>query len=273
MITNGYHDDFASLSKTMLNLFCHSRLEFYHTYVKPVMQPKIQTKVMLSGTVLHAMLLEDRLFSDLVLPYPDWCLKSNGDLNGKVAASFREEHPDCEFLKMAECDAIRAVVESVLKHPDLGKLMSAATDRERRFDARIFGIDCKCRPDIICDLGDRVVIYDLKFSECVDADSWRRNSRRFRYWLQDSHYSAVVEAALGKPVQFRFCLIEVAFPFRVQWKWYDPSSRESSRKFHREKIEELAVCHETGDWSDRWQSVMVLEPWDMESDAMVDVEQ
>lgn len=270
-MSDSYHDDYESVAKTMLNLFCDSPLEYYHTYVTRQMPRRAVGKPAIAGQVLHAMCLEDKLLSDLVLPYPSSVLKSNGDLNGKSASALRDDHPGVTFLKQSECDEIRAVVDGVFKHPELGKLLASATDRERRIDATIEGIKCKCKPDILCDLGDRVVIYDLKFSECVDADSWRRACKRFRYWLQDSHYSACVEAAFGKPVLFRFCLIEVKFPFRVQWKYFDPASRETSRDVHRQKLIELGVCHETGDWSDRWESTCVLQPWDL-SDTEREVE-
>lgn len=272
-MSDAYHSDFTHVSKTMLNLFLESRREYYHTYIERTMPPRVATKPMLAGQILHAMLLEDKPFDDLVLQYPASCLNINGDLVGKSAALFRQKYDSFICLKESECEAVRAVVDGVLKDKRLGEILTQATDRERRRDAVIEGLACRCKPDIVCDVGSHVAAYDLKFSEQVDPDSWRRASRRLRYWLQDSHYSAVLASHYRKPVMFRFILVEVQFPFRVQWKWYDPHSREEASEAHRRTLRELAECHATGDWSDRWANETVLEPWDVGQDEMVEVQQ
>lgn len=274
IVSDSYHDDYSAVSKTMLNLFFDSRLEYYHTYVTRQLPPKPQSKPMLVGTVLHAMLLEDRMFSDMVLPYPPEALNKNGNLLPGREAAYKAEYPEINFLKQAECDNIRATVDAVLKQPALCDLIKQATHREQRFDAHIEGVPCKCKPDIVCDLGDRIVVYDLKFMDAVDPESWRRSSKRFRYWLQDIHYSSVLSKHfLGKPVQFQFALIECKFPHRIQMRWFDQASKATARDEHRKKLRELAVCHSSGDWEDEWNGPYVLTPWDMKCDELVEVDQ
>lgn len=271
--SSNYHDDFSCVSKTMLSLFLHSRQEYYLTYVTRQMPPKQPTKVMLAGQVLHAVLLEDKRLDDIVMVYPASCLKSDGSLNGSPAARFRDDYPGFICVKDSERDQFEVCINSVLGNRELGSVLTAAKHREQRFDAEVCGVKCRAKPDIVCDMGKYAAVYDLKFSEQVDPDSWRRTSKRLHYWLQDSHYSAVLNQSIGKPVQFRFALIEVNFPFRVQWKWYDPKSREDARDAHRKILHDLSDCHRTGKWSDNWQEEMVLEPWDIEQDELIEVEQ
>lgn len=267
---NDYHLDYDSQSKTMLTLFCKSRLEYKLTYVTREMQPWVPTKPALAGTILHAVLLEDKAFEDCVLPYPAECLKCNGDLNGKVAAKFREDNPEIICLKEPECEALREVVRGVMAHVPLGQVIKAATNREERFDAVVDDVPCRCKPDILCDLGDKIVVYDLKFSELVDPGSFRRANRRLRYWLQDAHYSRCLAERFGKPVVFRFCVVEVKFPYRVCWYWLDPISRDNAFDAHKKILADLKECQLTGNWDDKWPSEVVLSPWDLDTEEASD---
>jgi hypothetical protein len=269
-----YHSDQSAVSKTMLNLFCKSRLEYYHTYISREMLPKSVGKPAMVGTILHAMLLEDKAFEELVMPYPESVLSSDNKIVRSRADAFEEDNPGFIYMKEPECDAILCTVTRVLANEQLATIVRQANHREMRFDATIEGVDCKCKPDIVCDLGDKVVIYDLKCMEQVDPDSWQRSARRFNYWMQQAHYSRILEQRTRKPVQFRFILIETKFPYRVQWKWFDPVSAETARDAHRSLLKDLAGCMESGDWSDPWDNVMVLQPWDINTDdELVEVDQ
>lgn len=258
-----YHDDHTSVSRTMLKLFRQSRVEFNLTYNTRELPPWTPTQPALLGTVLHAMLLEDKQLDDLVLRYPDDVLNVNGGLIGKRAEAFRDDHPDCVCMKDSDYDAIFSGIESVVQHPQIKEMLSVAGHREVRFDADLFGVPCRCKPDICCDMGEVVLCYDLKFMQNVDPESWRRSSKRLAYWMQDAHYSAVLGDVFGKPVQFRFCCIETKAPYRVQWYWYDHRSREIAADEHKRLLYDLKRCRETGDWSDDWKSECVISPWDI----------
>lgn len=269
-----YHSDFSSVSKTMLNMYLESREDYYLTYITRQMQPKQPKQPMLIGTVLHAMLLEDKPLDSLVLCYPDSCLKSNGDLNGKPAKAFREDNPGVICFKQEDYQRIAEAAEAVMKrHDSLRRAIRSAIAREARFDATIKGLPCKCKPDVVLDQGNIMVAYDLKCQESVHPNSFKRSARNIRYWLQDAHYSAVLREYFGKPVAFRFCCLETKFPYRVQWYWYDASSRETARDEHKRILTELKECYDTDVWGDRWDNVVVLDPWDIERDELVEVEQ
>lgn len=265
-----YHDDYSSISRTMLKLFRQSRVEYHLTYNTRELPPWEPTPPALLGTVLHAMLLEDVPLDDLVLRYPADVLNVNGGLIGKRAEAFRDDHPNSVCMKEEDYENIEAGVKSVMSRPDISAMLKAATHKEQRFDAELFGLPCKCKTDIACDMGAYMLAYDLKFMKNVDPDSWRRSSRRLAYWMQDSHYSGVLQAAFGKPVTFRFCCIEVKPPYRVQWYWFDPRSREIANDEHKRLLLDLKRCRETGDWSDGWQSECSISPWDIEAELSPD---
>lgn len=269
---NDYHMDYASVSRTMLKLFRQSRVEFNLTYNTRELPPWEPTPPALLGTVLHAMLLEDVPLDDLVLWYPQDVLNVRGGLIGSRASDFREANPGRVYMKEQDYDGIESAVKSVLSRPDIGAMLNAATHKENRFDAEVFGLPCRCKPDIFADMGDYLAVYDLKFSKNVDPDSWRRTSKRLALWLQDAFYSRLLQAKFGKPVQFRFCNIETKAPYRVQWYWYVAASREMAFDEHKRLMFDLKHCYETGVWEDGWASECILEPWDFNSELTDEVE-
>lgn len=270
---NDYHSDTKTVSRTMLNLFFKSRLEYYYTYVSGEMPRRAPSQVMEIGTVLHSMLLENKCLSDMVLAYPADCLTVAGAINRKRCDEFEAEFPGFVYLKQRDYDRMGEACEAALDRVgELQAIIAGAHSREQRFDANIEGVDCRCKPDIVSELEDCVVVHDLKFSEKIDPDSFRRSAKNLRYWVQDAHYSAVVARHFKKPVSFRFCNVETVFPYRVQWYWYDRASRDEASRVHRTKIGELAECYRSGDWTDDWDSVLNLSPWGVESDELVEVQ-
>lgn len=273
-MSDSYHNDYSHISRTMLKLFRESRLEYHLTYVTGQRKPKEPNKPMLTGTVGHEILLKGRKLDELVLCYPGNCLNGNGGLIGARAEAFRNEHPNWICLKHEEYDGIEGFVKAVRSRDDIRQVLENATSKEKRFDAELDGLPCKCMPDIACDLGDYITVYDFKFSEKVDPISWRRTSKRLALWLQDAHYSRVLAKRFDKPVQFRFINVEIVPPHRIQWYWYPPASRELAFSEHRKDLLDLAACYDSGDWSDNWTSETELSPWDFRTeDEMVEVEQ
>jgi exodeoxyribonuclease VIII len=267
-----YHEKHDAITKTGLTVFAKSPLEYYHTYITGKLPRKPATQPMLLGTVLHSVLLEDCTLADLVTVYPADCFKSNNTLHPQKSAEFRESLGRCVAVKEQEFEDIATVVESVA--PQLADFLKRNdVQREAVFQAaNVHGLPAKCKPDAVR-IGQDVTVIDLKFGAMIDPQSFSRSAKSFKYWLQDAHYTAVLEAIHGNRfVGFQFVAIETKFPFRVQRYHYDQSSRDSGRAEHKRLMEKLARCHATGDWSDDWDSTLVLNPWDVETNELCEVE-
>lgn len=269
-MSSDYHNDYAAVSKTALNVFYDSPQEYFLKFVTRSMEHKPPSKFMLEGTVAHAVLLERKAFDDVVTVYSDACYRSDGGLNGKVAAQFRDDHPGAICLKADDVDRLKALVAS-LYGSQLMAAIDASLNMEHRHDAEVHGLPCRCKPDIVGDLGGLVAVYDLKFCAAVDHATFNRTAKRLRYWLQDAHYSAICEQVYAKPVRFRFFAVEATYPFRVQAYWYPDRCREIARGSHQNKLAELRECRLTGIWEDRWPNELTLAPWDVdELDQLVE---
>ncbi len=256
-----YHADTSTISKTMLNEYCTSPVQFNLMFNNDTLARKSPTKPMQLGTIMHSVLLEKKSVSEVCEVYTSDCFKSNGAINPNPSAAFRESIGRKIAVKSKELIGIYDCYEAVVKSP-LYAAIKQAKECEKRHDAIVAEIPCRCKPDILCDMGEHILIYDLKFCD-PSPSAFIRSAKRFRYWLQDAHYSSVVAAETGKPVMFRFFAVEPVFPFRVQCYWYGPRQREIARDFHIRKLRELKYSMDTDTWVDDWPNELPLSPWDI----------
>jgi hypothetical protein len=257
-----YHDDYGSVSKTMLTDFVGSPSLYYETYIKRTMQRKQPTQPMLVGTILHGVLLEGKKPDEMFRVYPEDCLKSNGAINPKPAGEFRRSIGSAVAIKEKDAHGIEAAIKAA-RESAISKALELATETENAHYADVYGLPCKCKPDIAADMGDRWDVWDLKFCD-PSPGHFFRSAKRFKYWLQDVHYSAVITQETGKPVTFRFLAFEPEYPFRLQSYWYEPRQREIGSDFHRLHVAKLLKCMATDSWEDNWPHSIPLSPWDVD---------
>jgi len=258
-----YHADYSTVSKTMLATFCRSPVEYHETFITKRLPPKLSTKRMDFGTVCHAVLLDGRDLSDLVAEIPVECLKSNGHRNttGQAWKDFERDNFGKVLLKAGKSRLYQQAIDAVYKHP-LADIISKAVCEKAIYWTDSNGLDCRCKPDFMVEMDEFAVVYDLKFSTEISDDAFRRQAKRFSYWLQDAHYSAGVSALYSKPTLFRFWIVEPQYPFRIVPKWFCERTREQSADNRRNKIRELKQAMESGRWVDRWTGEITLAEWD-----------
>ena len=249
-----YHTDTTALTKTQLATFIKSPVDFYETFITRKLQKK-STKQMVCGSVCHAVLLEGKDLEECFVVYPESCLKSDGSINGKPAAAFREQHPEAiGFGKARELIEISKVLYAVEDH-QLGQLIALADQREQEVYGSYNGRAIKCKPDFYTE----GLIYDLKFMEDVSLPQIKRSFRNFSYWLQDAHYSAVVGGNPG----FRFWLVETQYPYRIKTVVYDDRSREIARDNWRRAMDSFIQAEADNEWVEEVEIELTLSPWDM----------
>ncbi len=262
-----YHSDYERLSKTMLSTFASSRQMYWHYYVAQDRNPDGPSSQMKVGTAVHAIALEKAKVEDICVTYSGDCFKSNGHLNPKPAAAFRESNPDKQIVKQSEIETIEATCHAI-RESELWNLLDhsdASFETVIKWQDESTGIECRAMVDFFIDMGDHVAAYDLKTTEQIETRPFRSTAKRFRYWLQDAHYSNGLQTICGKPVTFSFWCVETKFPFRICNRYYDQQSRDTGASHRIRLMESLSECQESGDWRDPFtkdSEVMTLDPWD-----------
>jgi hypothetical protein len=270
-----YHAHDA-VSKSKLAEFYNSPIVYKARYVDKVMPQKTATSGMELGTILHAVLLEGKRLDDLIAVLPTTCLTSSGSINsrGSEYKDFAARNTGKVILKQSAIKPISDCVAAVLRS-DLGQVLGTSKDKERSIfwtDAET-GLECRCKPDFWVELDDHIVCYDLKISRMVNKESFRRQIKSFSYWMQDAHYSEGLSKLTGKPVQFRFWVVEPVQPYRVACYWLEENiTRIESHKRWRDLMDRFADAQASGVYSEDLQSAIVLNQWDFGGEAESELE-
>lgn len=259
-----YHSDTSAISKSMLSVFMDSPVEYYHQFVTGLMPRKAPTKRMKIGTICHAVLLEHKRIDEVCIAYPYSCLGSGDKLISAKAKEFDNRMAKDGLIAIKE-ETIE-VIETIIKNArssEFGALLDLHSDKakyEMRIDEEIYGLPAKCKPDIHIVLSDQVIVPDLKFGAFKPED-WKRSANLFKYWLQESHYTAILTKRYRRPVSWSFWAFETEFPYRVAPKRYGPRSIEIAASEHKNQMRLLKQCYDTGIWRDNFQNEIELDPW------------
>lgn len=264
-----YHADFSRISRSMLSVFIDSKDDYRRIFVDKSQPPKKPTTEMVVGKAVHAMCLEGKTVDEVVVRYPLDCYKKNGHLNPTPARAYEAQVPDRMVVRDRDYEAIMDISANVLNSPLNGLLTDPAAIFEQTYiwNDKATGLPCRCRVDFALDVGTHVMAYDLKNTALFYPAAFKRVARRLRYWLQDAHYSEALEDHFGKPVKFKFWLIETTSPFRLRCVEYDTPSRDMARTWRSRIMKELAGCLHTRKWDDAWlkeTTTLSVAPWDEE---------
>lgn len=274
MENSEYHAMTSHQSCSMLKSFYRDKSLYYRQFVSGEDPPADLSgkPQIIVGDLAHQVLLEKKDINELVSFYPEDCFKSNGTLNPKPAAAYREQMALAGKIVVKD-DIFKRVVgvcNSVLGD-ELGDLL----DRDDlTFEEPIFwtdhgtGLECKAKPDFMYVDERHVSIWDLKITESVAPESWTRIAKKLLYWLQDAHYSSGAAHLYQRPVEFTFWVVESVPPHRIVMYQFDPISRERSNECYVRTMGSLAECRAEGVWQEEWEHVaqtIVLDPWDVKS--------
>lgn len=260
-----YHGDATYLTNSQLKVFSESHWNFYEQFVVKTMERKTVGAAAEFGKIVHAYCLQMEDLSNLVIEYPRDCYDKSGEKLTAKAARFRDEHPSKVCLKNGDHDRLLAVLEAI-EASWIDERIQTASYLENTFQAEAGGelghlpVAAKCKVDIAEDLGDRILVTDLKISDPLEFE---RSAKNYKYWLQDAHYSRILYETFGKPVVFEFAVVEPKYPFRIARRWYGMEERRMAYQRHQQLLNELRECYVTGDWTDVLDGEIPLSSWEL----------
>ena len=266
-VKDAYHDDLAYVSKSMLSVFADSPVKYRAMYLLGTMPRKKPTRPMKLGLILHSMLLERKTLDETCIAYP-YSAYTDGEtprLSTKRAEAFEAKVTPLICVRESEMPTIRTMVKAAMESP-FGDLLRTHSDKakfETRVDGELCGLKVKCKPDIHVILDDQIVVPDLKFTALFGQDEFEKTARRFSYFLQTVHYSAILEQKYGLPVKWSFWVGETVPPHRFGIRDYDPRSIEIAAEYHRDLLTRLKACYDTDVWQDTFNTTMTIAPWDV----------
>jgi hypothetical protein len=219
-----------------------------------------ETPALAFGRALHCAVLEPEVFDrDYIIarehPYirvSDRLRNAKKPSQGTLDAIAYWDAWEAEMggkieISAEDAVALRGMQASVLEHPIAGKLFDGGMPEATAVwtDPRT-GLTCKARFDVWRD--DLVLIGDLKSTEDASPAAFARSVARYRYHVQDAHYSAGA-AALGFPgVRFVFVGVEKTPPYAVGVYMLDVESASRGAELRDRDMDRLNECLRTDAW-------------------------
>ena len=228
------------LSKHEFDAFCIAPVLYKHRH-----EHKKTSKAMEMGTVIHSLVLENRIEYAVLPADTDRRTKA-----GKEAyAAFCEEHNGKYIITADEERMVLGVQASAT--PMLAEITEGC--KRKVAEASMFweraGVQCKGRPDLIVQQKDRFILIDLKTTSGIH--SFDRNFFSLKYHWQAAWYMYGLHKALDIPldsVEFYFAVVDTEDPFLSQVVIPATSILNEAQEAIDVEIERFAACIKTDTW-------------------------
>lgn len=218
MSAEDYHADTA-VSKHRLDLVRRSLLH----YLNP---PKFDSPALQFGRWAHSAVLEPDDFESRVIEV---------DVKTKTTKAYKEAVANAPagsyVMTTRDAQTLSHVAHSVWSHPIAAELLSpnnpgAMVESSLFWDDDLTGIQCKCRPDYVCD--DWIV--DFKTCQSAALFEFERDAAKYRYHVQAAWYRRGVTQTLGgegvDDRRFLFVAVEKRPPYACAVFEYDDEALE-----------------------------------------------
>lgn len=241
-MTNKEYREAEGISRS--DLFKISKSPQHFKYEKE--NPSEQSKALLFGIALHSYVLEQDKFEEeyAVIPKVDRRKKEGKE----IYAQFLAENEGKFFIENDDMEVIKQMAESINSVPIAKKLLEGKHEQSFFWTDEMTEEKCKCRPDILTEIGDVMVIADLKTCENARTDVFMRDAIKYGYDLQAYMYSNGVEKNIGKKCCFVFIAVEKKPPYAVNVLEADKYMILKGQDLFRELLGTYHYCKESNNW-------------------------
>lgn len=208
--------------------------------------PEPPTPALLFGQLFHAMALQPETVSEQFAVAPNVDRRTKA---GKEA--FAEFEADSQGKTVVTADMYEqaaAMCESLMQNELVRKLLLGEKEKAFFWDDDLTGEPCKCRVDCLTELGDNLIVVDLKSTENAETDAFMRSAIKYGYDFQSAMYSDGVKAVTGKKPLFVFIAIEKKPPYAVNILQADELFIRRGYDLFREYIGVYHDCKQTGNF-------------------------
>ncbi len=246
-ITSKEYHASAGVSRSKL-IDIKDPLTYYKKHVDKDRKPKIKTRDMIIGNLVHTLVLEP------LLADAEYIVKEK--INGatkegkKYNAEFKLLVENRDIVESDDCTLSKKMAEEILKYQIFTRMTEGA-----KIEKSIYWVDeesgllCKARPDIWNDNLD--LVCDLKTNPDCDVDSINGHViKKYGYHMQAAMQLDAIASITGKVINnFYFLLAGKEQPFmprvlRLREGWI-----ELGRKHYKDALKILNVCMKTNLWS------------------------
>lgn len=205
---------------------------------------------------IHTAVLEPYVWATEYAPY-------DGTRRGKGWDLWCDTHPGITGLSRTAYDAAESVAAAVRSHRVAGPLITSPAGRsEVRIDWTdpVTGLACRGRVDRLVQVGQRLIVADLKTVASCDVDDVLRLGWRHGWHGQLAHYCAGVrELHPGLDVIAALICVEQSPPHDCSVLYLSPALMAEGESERRLLIDRVAECERANDWPGRYDRPQVVD--------------
>lgn len=208
--------------------------------------PEPHTPALVFGQLFHAMALQPETVSE------QFAVAPNVDRRTKVGKEvFAQFEADAENKTVVTADMYQQATEmceALSRNEFVQKLLKGEKEIPFFWNDDLTNEPCKCRVDCLTELGDNLLVVDLKTTENAETEAFMRSAIKYGYDFQSAMYNKGVEVNTGKKPLFVFIAIEKKPPYAINILQADELFIRRGYDLFREYIGIYHECKQTENW-------------------------
>lgn len=242
MMTEREYRKHPAISRSELSKISESpeKFKYYREH------PEEPTPALVFGQLFHTMALTPETVWEqfAVMPNVDRRTKA-----GKEA--FAEFEASTEGKTIVSADMVEqatAMCEALNRNEFAKKLLKGEKEKPFFWVDEMTGEECKCRVDCLTEVGENLIIVDLKSTDNAQTEAFMRSAVKYNYDFQSAMYNDGVKANTGKEPLFVFIAIEKDPPYAINILQADKLFVRRGYDIFRELIGIYHDCKQTANW-------------------------
>lgn len=208
--------------------------------------PEEPTPALVFGQLFHAMALTPETVAEqfAVAPNVDRRTKEGK----KEWLEFQEMSKSWTVVTEDMIEQSTAMCEALNKNEFVKKLLKGEKEKPFFWVDEMTNEECKCRVDCLTEVGENLIIVDLKSTDNAETEAFMRSAIKYGYDLQSAMYSEGVKVNTGKEPLFVFIAIEKKPPYAINILQSDKLFIKRGYDVFRELLGIYSECKKTGIW-------------------------
>ena len=208
--------------------------------------PEEPTPALVFGQLFHAMALQPETVSEQFAVAPNIDRRTKA---GKEAFAEFEARADGKTIVSVDMvEQATAMCEALNRNEFAKKLLKGEREKSFFWVDEMTGEECKCRTDVLTEVGENLIIVDLKSTDNAETEAFTKSAIRYGYDLQSAMYSEGVKVNTGRDPLFVFIAIEKKPPYAINILQSDKLLIRRGYDLFRELIGIYADCKKTDNW-------------------------
>lgn len=168
---------------------------------------------------------------------------------GKEAfAEFEAQAEGKTIVSVDMVEQATAMCEALNRNEFVKKLLKGEKEKPFFWTDEMTGEECKCRVDCLTEVGENLIIVDLKSTDNAETEAFMRSAIKHGYDLQSAMYSEGVKVNTGREPLFVFIAIEKKPPYAINVLQADKLLIRRGYDLFREYLGVYHECKTTDNW-------------------------